>query len=46
LYLDVHTETLRQFCDPRSDVFHGATTLIVICDRRGDAYGAADCWLG
>ena len=44
-YLDVHKEALQQFSDPRFDVFHGATTLIVICDRRGDAFGAADCWL-
>jgi nitroreductase len=44
-YLDVHEETLQQFSDPRFDVFHGATTLIVICDRGGDAFGAADCWL-
>ena len=45
LYLDVHNDTLQQFSGPDFDVFRGATTLIVICDRRGDAFGAADCWL-
>ena len=45
LYLDVHKDALEQFSDPNVDVFHGATTLIAICDRRGDAFGAADCWM-
>ncbi|HEY7186827.1 MAG TPA: nitroreductase family protein [Vicinamibacterales bacterium] len=44
-YLDVSKDVLHQFSDPDFDVFHGATTLIVICDRHGDAFGAADCWL-
>ena len=45
LYLDVHQDAVRQFSDPNFDVFCGATMLIVICDRRGAAFGAADCWL-
>ncbi len=31
--------------DPEFDVFYGATTLIVICAGRPDAFAAADCWL-
>ena len=44
-YLDVSPDVLHQFSDPQFDVFHGATTLIVLCDRHGDAFGAGDCWL-
>ena len=44
-YLDVSKEVLQKFSEPDFDVFHGATTLIVMCDRHGDAFGAADCWL-
>jgi nitroreductase len=44
-YLDVSKDVLQKFSDPDFDVFHGATTLIVMCDRHGDVFGAADCWL-
>ena len=44
-YLDVSKDVLQELSDPHFDVFHGATTLIVMCDRHGDAFGAADCWL-
>jgi nitroreductase len=36
---------LSRRADPGFDVFYGATTLIVICARRPDAFAAADCWL-
>ncbi len=34
-----------RYAEPDFDVFHGATTLIVICARPLGQYVAADCWL-
>jgi nitroreductase len=36
---------LARCADPGFDVFYGATTLVVICARRPDAFATADCWL-
>jgi nitroreductase len=34
-----------RLADPAFDIFHHATTLIVICARRPDRFVVADCWL-
>jgi nitroreductase len=38
-------ELARQLADPGFDVFHGASTLIVIGARSLDRFVVADCWL-
>lgn len=34
-----------QFAGPDSDIFHGASTLILICSRQTEPFVIADCWL-
>jgi nitroreductase len=36
---------LAMLADPAFDIFHGASTLIVVCRKTGDAFSDADCWL-
>jgi nitroreductase len=38
-------DLLTKYAEPEFDVFYGATTLIVLCARRPDAFATADCWL-
>ena len=38
-------DLLTKYAEPEFDVFYGATTLVVICARRPDAFATADCWL-
>ena len=49
LYLMVKSNTgddlVARFSDPEFDVFHGATTLVVIGTRATGSFGTADCWL-
>lgn len=40
-----HDEFIARLQDDSFDVFHGATTLIVIAARRLDSLVIADCWL-
>ena len=41
----LHGEFLERLADPQFDLFHHATTLIVIGARRIDGFVIADCWL-
>lgn len=36
---------LAMLADPAFDIFHGASTLIVVCRKTGGAFSDADCWL-
>jgi nitroreductase len=38
-------DDLSRYSDPKYDIFHGASTLIVVCARRSDDFAVADCWL-
>jgi nitroreductase len=39
------SEHLRLLATPSFDIFHGASTLIVICGKAQGSFVTADCWL-
>jgi nitroreductase len=45
LRFDAGEEFLRRLSDPQFDIFHGATTLVVICSRGTEWWETAGCWL-
>jgi nitroreductase len=45
LRFDTGEEFLRRLSDPQFDIFHGATTLVVICSRGTEWWETAGCWL-
>lgn len=45
LRFDAGEEFLARLSDPQFDVFHGATTLVVICSRGKEWWETAGCWM-
>jgi nitroreductase len=45
LRFDAGEEFLARLSDPHFDIFHGATTLIVICARGTEWWETAGCWM-
>jgi nitroreductase len=45
LRFDAGDEFLARLSDPRFDIFHGATTLVVICSRGTEWWETAGCWM-
>jgi nitroreductase len=45
LRFDAGEECLARLSDPRFDIFHGATTLVVICSRGREWWETAGCWM-
>ena len=45
LRFDAGEEFLARLSDPRFDIFHGATTLVVICSRGTEWWETAGCWM-
>ena len=45
LRFDAGEEFLARLSDPRFDIFHGATTLIVLCSRGTEWWETAGCWM-
>lgn len=45
LRFDAGEEFLARLADPAFDIFHGATTLIVICSRGSEWWETAGCWM-
>lgn len=45
LRFDVGEEFLAHLSDPQFDIFHGATTLIVICAHGTEPWETAGCWM-
>lgn len=45
LRFDAGEECLARLSDPQFDIFHGATTLIVICSRGTEWWETAGCWM-
>jgi nitroreductase len=45
LRFDAGEDFLARLSDPRFDIFHGATTLVVICSRGTEWWETAGCWM-
>jgi nitroreductase len=45
LRFDAGEEFLSRLSDPQFDIFHGATTLVVICARGTESWETAGCWM-